>query len=330
MIGSPVADIYARLVRINHGEAHCPLKSNTVSAIDAVQLDDFARDTRQHAAALAAKIEPERDRGRLTQFIYALPAEVLGALVGVPVDCISAVGQWIGAFVAASAAAVTGVPAVAPELMAQGAEASRRLLALFHKMASGVSPDDQHLLARMLRDAKAIGRPDRESVIANAIGLLAQGLAVTSALIGNSLLAMARLGEVSEAILRDRALVHEFVQEVLRCDPVTHSTPRFVTAGTVVAGQAMRKDEMIIVSLAAANQDPALNPDPQRFDLFRKDRRYLEFGAGAHACAGTRIALPIVETAIEVLLDRNLPLTKLVEHVSYRPSAHIRMPVFAA
>src|SRR5262249_36595378 len=116
MIGSPVAEIYARLVRINHGDAHCPLKSHIVSASDSVQLDDFVRDTRRRAAALAAKIEPERDRERLAQFIYALPVEVLGALVGVPADCITEVGQWIGAFGAASAAAVTAVPAVTQEL----------------------------------------------------------------------------------------------------------------------------------------------------------------------------------------------------------------------
>jgi len=219
---------------------------------------------------------------------------------------------------------------VTQELMANGAEASRRLLALFHKMAYGVSSNDQHLMARMLRNAEALGRPDRESVIANAIGPIAQGFAATSALIGSSLLAMARLGEVREAVLRDRALIRELVQEVLRCDPVTHSLPRFVTAATVVAGEAMREGDMIIVSLTAASRDPALNPDPNRFELLRKDRRYLEFGAGAHACSGTRIAPPIAEAAIEVLLDRNLPLTGLVEHVSYRPSAHIRMPGFAA
>jgi cytochrome P450 len=330
MIGSPVAEIYARLVRINNGDAHCPLKGNIVSAIDSVQLDDFARDTGRRAAALAAKIEPERDCGRLTKFIYALPVEAMGALVGVPADCIPEVGQWVGAFGATSAAAVTGIPAVTPELMAHGAEASHQLLTLFRKMADRVSSDDQHLLARMLHDAEAFGRPDRENVIANAIGLLAQGFAATSALTGGSLLAIAGLDEVREAVLRDRPLIRELVQEVLRCDPVTHSTPRFVTSDTVVAGQPMRNGDMIIVSLAAASRDPALNPDPNRFELLRKDRRYLEFGAGAHACAGTRIALLIVETAIEVLLDRKLPLTGLAEHVSYRPSAHIRMPSFAA
>jgi cytochrome P450 len=330
MIGSATADLYGRLVRINNGEAHCPLKSNVVTAIDAIHLDDFACDTRRRAAALAEKLGPERDRERLTQFLYGLPEQVVSALVGVAADRASDVGQWIGAFAAAAAAAATGVPGVSAELMAQGAEGSRRLLALFHAMADNVTADDQHLLARMLRDAEALGRPDRAHTIANAIGLLAQGFAATSALSGGALLAMAQMDKVRAAVTNDRRLLGELVQEVLRCDPVTHSVPRFVTADVQVANREVRRGDVIVVSLAAASRDPALNPDPNRFDLRRSNRRYLEFGAGPHACAGTRIAPLIAEIAIETLLERKLPLEGLADHVSYRPSAHIRMPVFTS
>lgn len=330
MAGSPTAEIYTRIVRINHGKAHCPIKNNVVGALDAIQIADFAENRRRIAGELATRLEPESDRTRLTQFIYGLPVEVLTPLVGVPSDRVADVGRWVGGFGGASAAAVTGVPAPTPELMAQGAEASRQLLAFFHGLADDVKASDRHLLAQMLRDAEAAGSPDRETTIANAIGVLAQGFAATSALIGASLLALARNDDAREAVTRDRRLLAELVQEVLRCDPVTQSTPRFVTEDTEIAGQSMRAGDMIIVSLAAANRDPAFNAEPNRFVLERKDRRYLEFGAGAHACAGVQIARLIAEIAIELLLERKIDLSGIGKQVSYRPSAHIRMPVFAS
>ncbi len=330
MAGSPTAEIYTRMVRINHGKAHCPIKNNVVGALDAIQIADFAENSRRIAGELATRLEPESDRTRLTQFIYGLPVEVLTPLVGVPSDRVADVGRWVGGFGGASAAAVTGVPAPTPELMAQGAEASRQLLAFFHGLADDVKASDRHLLAQMLRDAEAAGSPDRETTIANAIGVLAQGFAATSALIGASLLALARNDDAREAVTRDRRLLAELVQEVLRCDPVTQSTPRFVTEDTEIAGQSMRAGDMIIVSLAAANRDPAFNAEPNRFVLERKDRRYLEFGAGAHACAGVQIARLIAEIAIELLLERKIDLSGIGKQVSYRPSAHIRMPVFAS
>jgi cytochrome P450 len=320
--------IYTRVVRINHGKAHCPIKNNVVTALDAVEIDDFAGSSRRSAGDLAARLEPESDRVRLTQFIYALPVEILTPLVGVPRDRAAGVGRWVGGFGGASAAAITGVPMPTPELMANGAEASRQLLAYFHALADDVKAGDRHLLAQMLRDSQAAGAPDRETTIANAIGILAQGFAATSALIGSSLLALSRHDDVREAVMKDRRLLAELVQEVLRCDPVTQSTPRFVTEDTEVAGQSMRAGDMIIVSLAAANRDPALNTEPNRFELNRENRRYLEFGAGPHACAGVQIACLLAEMTIDLLLERKIRLAGMTEHVAYRPSAHIRMPVF--
>jgi cytochrome P450 len=40
----------------------------------------------------------------------------------------------------------------------------------------------------------------------------------------------------------------------------------------------MQQGDMIIVLIAAANRDPALNPEPDRFDIWRRDRKYLELG----------------------------------------------------
>ena len=330
MVGTPVGEIYGALVRLNDGPTHCALKPNLTGAVDGLDIAAVAKGMRGQVEALAAAIRPEAGRARLTQFIYALPVETLSPLVGVPTEAAGDVARWIGEYGAASAAAATGVPALTPEIAAAGQAASRSLLELFTGLAERGPLGEETLLARMLRAADADGRPTRKAATINAIGVLIQGFAATSALTGNALVTLSRLADVRKAVLADHGRIGDLVQEVLRCDPITHSTPRFVAEDGVVAGQPMRAGDFIIVTLAAASRDPALNPDPNRFDLDRANRRYLEFGAGAHACAGVALATLIAEIGVETLLSRGVPLEDLGRHVAYRPSSHIRMPIFNA
>ena len=330
MIGTPVGDIYGALVRLNDGPMHCAIKPDITGTMDGLDLAATAVAIRRQTDALAALIKPEQDGASLTKFIYALPAETISPLVGVPRDATANVARWIGEYGAASAAAATGVPALTPEIAAAGQTASRQLLDLFASLAEQTKPADATLLARMLIAAETTGRFSREAAGINALGLLIQGFAATAALTGNAILTLGRESDVRAAVMADRKRVRDLVEEVSRCDPTAHSTPRFVARDGIVAGQPMRKDDFIIVVLAAASRDPVLNPDPNRFDLNRKNRRYLGFGAGAHACAGPALATLIAETAVNVVLDRGGLPERLTQAVTYLPSAHVRMPVFGA
>jgi cytochrome P450 len=328
MVGTPVGEIYGALVRLNDGPIHCAIKPNITGTLDGLDLEATSVAIRRQTEALAASIKPEQDPACLTKFIYALPVETISPLVGIPREAAADVARWIGEYGAASAAAATGVPALTAEIAAAGQRASRQLLDLFANLAEQTKRADATLLARMLAAAETTGRFSREAAGINALGLLIQGFAATSALIGNALLTLGRQSDVRAAVMADRKRVRDLLEEVLRCDPVAHSTPRFVARDGVVAGHPMRKDDFIIVVLAAASRDAALNPDPNRFDLNRKNRRYLAFGAGAHACAGPALATLIAEIAVNVVLDRGGAPERLTKAVTYHPSAHVRMPVF--
>lgn len=91
----------------------------------------------------------------------------------------------------------------------------------------------------------------------------------------------------------------------------------------------MREGDGILVVLAAANRDPAANPDPDRFDLFRRDRRIFTFGAGIHACPGDRFAIAIARAGAEALLRAGLDPERFAATRTYRPLANVRVP-FAA
>jgi cytochrome P450 len=87
----------------------------------------------------------------------------------------------------------------------------------------------------------------------------------------------------------------------------------------------MREGDAILAVLAAANRDPAQNPEPDRFDPARKDRRLFTFGLGAHACPGAEIAATIAAAGVAALLDRGIDPGYLAKRATYRPSVNVRI-----
>jgi cytochrome P450 len=327
MANTGVAEIFARLVRLRDGRDHAQLKSAIRAALDDLDPAEVAALAREQAERLIGEIEPQRDGARLTRFLPALSARTMGALLGVPASRLRDVERWVGAYGAAAAAAVTGVPPVGEPVMTAGGAAARDLLALFSTL---IEAPEETLSTRLAREAASAGIADRDVIAANAAGLLIQAQTAIASLMGLALLALARQPRARAAIAAGHAQLGDFMREVLRFDPGTQSTPRFVARDGVVAGQSMREGDCIIVLIAAANRDPGLNPDPHRFDMHRKDPRYFEFGRGAHACPGQAAAMQIAQIGVEALLALGLPAPELESKVVYRPSAHLRIPAFEA
>ena len=90
----------------------------------------------------------------------------------------------------------------------------------------------------------------------------------------------------------------------------------------------MKAGDAILVVLAAANRDPAANPDPAVFDITRAAPRVFTFGAGIHACPGTTLATTIATAGLEQLIDAGLRLEGIADRVRYRASVNTRVPLF--
>jgi cytochrome P450 len=120
----------------------------------------------------------------------------------------------------------------------------------------------------------------------------------------------------------------DVVREVARHDSPVHNTRRFIATDTAIAGQPMRTGDAILVLLAAANRDPAANPDPDRFDPARPARRSFTFGHAVHACPGEIVATAIATAGVERLLAGGVDVRRLAENFSYRTSPNTRIPLF--
>jgi cytochrome P450 len=136
---------------------------------------------------------------------------------------------------------------------------------------------------------------------ANTIGFFFQAYYATAGLIALSLLTRAR------EPARD---VAEIVEHVLRFDSPVQHTRRFFADDAGLLGQTIRKDDAVLVVVAAANRDPRTT------ELFT-------FGAGPHACPGKWLATTIAEAVVcnadVTLLDASSPL-------SFHPHPTTRIP----
>lgn len=106
----------------------------------------------------------------------------------------------------------------------------------------------------------------------------------------------ARVGEGDEA----RAGI---VQEALRWEPPVALLPRICSADITLGGVDIKAGEWTLFGIAAANSDPAVFPDPRRFDPTRTQRS-LVFGHGVHFCLGSHLARRELETAIKLVFER--------------------------
>ena len=320
---SPMADIFRHLVRMNDGAIHCPFKQAVTATLDSVDAMRLIAVAREQAATLAARHAPHHDRHGLTRFMFAFPVRVVTCLLGVPDahldDVTDGVQRYVGAVSPLADAAARDA----------GGQGARRLIDLFrHLLDDPGRMARDALLAIVARQFAAAGHGMIEPIIANGIGFMTQAYEATAALTGSTLLALADHADAKAAVQRDAALIDAAVAEVLLIDPPTHSTRRFLARDAIVAGQAMRAGDTVLVLLAAAGRDPAANADCDRFNIFRRDRRILNFGAGAHACPADGLASRIASCAVGHLLSVGLDLSGLRDSLSYMPSVAVRAPLF--
>lgn len=322
LVGSPAADIFRHLIRMNDGQRHDPMKGAVARALQSISAARIAEEGRRAAKLLAEELEPQTHHARLADFAYRMPVYVIGGLLGIPREQLPQTARWINDFARCMTAAST------PEQVELGKRAAGPLLDLLHTVLSAQEAENSDsLLIRMVQEAKRANCLDRDVVVANAIGLLWQPYEATSGLIGNTLLALAGHPDAYAAVLDDPAALDAAIQEVLRYDPSIQNSSRYLADNGTVAGQEMQAGDTVLVVLAAANRDPAANAEPERFDIFRKARRLFIFGSGVHACPGEALAAMIARAGVEQLIQSGVDVSQLPEAGGYR-RGNIRVPLF--
>ena len=120
---------------------------------------------------------------------------------------------------------------------------------------------------------------------------------------------------LADPVLRERAQGSDadreaIVQEGLRIEPPTSLLPRRCGKDRMLGGQQIRAGDWILFGITPGNNDPAVFPEPRRFDPDRTNKN-MAFGHGVHFCLGSHLARRELEAALKLLL-RRYPQMRLV------------------
>jgi hypothetical protein len=81
------------------------------------------------------------------------------------------------------------------------------------------------------------------------------------------------------------------IEESLRLEPAAAVIDRYATARRRAGGAPIARGDLVRLSIAGANRDPAVFPDPDRFDVRRENARLqIAFAHGPHVCLGMHLA----------------------------------------
>jgi cytochrome P450 len=122
-------------------------------------------------------------------------------------------------------------------------------------------------------------------------------------MIGNVILHLLSHPVQLALVKADESLVPAAVEESLRLEPAAAVVDRYATRDVQLGGAAIRRGDLVTVSLAGAGRDPAVFPDPNVFDVRRSNARAnLAFAHGPHFCLGIHLARLEAQAAVHAVL----------------------------
>jgi pimeloyl-[acyl-carrier protein] synthase len=271
---------------------------------------------------LLARIRGVHQLDLIADFAYPLPVTVICEMLGVPDEDRETFKAW-GLDIARSLDAILLPPD--SDLARRGASARGALAEYFRRLiAERRSSPRSDLLSGLIAAEEAGDALSENELLATCILLLIAGHETTVNLIGNGVLALFRHPAELRRLRDDPSLIHSAVEELLRYDGPVQRMTRIPNEDATIADKTIRKGEMVMTFIGAADRDPAHFPDPDRLDIARQDNRHIAFGWGIHFCLGAPLARVEGQIAINTLVQRLPTLALATTTPEFRQSVTLR------
>jgi cytochrome P450 len=238
--------------------------------------------------SLLDRMEEKHDVDLIDDFASAIPIEVIGNLLDVPINERGLLREW--------SLAILG--ALEPVLSADVAERGNRAVTEFidylnhliaRRRAHPGNPEVD-VLTRLIQGEADGEKLSAKELIHNCIFLLNAGHETTTNLIGNGLVCLAEYPSQRDRLLNQPDLIKSAVEEMLRFESSNQLGNRITTETVDVGGIMMPPQTRVTLCIGAANRDPSQFNAPEIFDIARTPNRHLAFASGTHACAGMSLA----------------------------------------
>ncbi|MES2353589.1 MAG: cytochrome P450 [Pseudomonadota bacterium] len=299
--------IFARAMLFLDGSRHARLRKVMNPGFRPAVLQRMAPRIQVIVDKLLDRIESHAEVDFMADFARPLPALVMAEMLGID-------SNDRADFVAWSDDIADFIGSPTPNLeIARRAQVS--LVALNDYFRALLPQRRQHpgddFISLLIRAEEAGSIITSKELLAQCSMMLFAGHETTRNLLGNGLLALLQHPEQWQMLKRTPMLMQSALRELLRFDSPVQYTGRRLKANVVLHGKELKKGELVIPLIGAANRDPNQFSNPDNLDITRNEGNHLSFGYGAHVCIGATLTYLEAEIAFNSLIKR-LPYLQLV------------------
>lgn len=285
----------------------------------------MARERRERVRSVVVELLDGMQTGApldfIREFAYPLPATVVADVLGAPRADIGKFKAWADDIAGLFEYGGKMTSAAARRGVASLREIRGYILGL---LDAARGHEDETVIGVLANPRSPEEELEEQEIISTLVTLFVAGHETTTNLLGLSLKALIDDPDLQERLRADPSAIPAAVRELLRYETIVPRAWRMATRDVQIRGQDVRRGEMVMAMLGAANRDPAEFDSPDRLDVDRRMRRNLGFGSGIHICLGAPLARVEGEVAIEEILKRYESLAYADEPYRWRRDMALR------
>ncbi|AHI01084.1 cytochrome P450 [Kutzneria albida] len=257
----------------------------------------------------------------ISEFAHPLPVKVISEMLGVPAADQDRFTDWSNAL----ARGLDPEFLLTPQQLAWRNEAKAEFDDYFRGLIElrRAEPAEDLLSGLVAAEQDGVVLTEQELLDTLTL-LLVAGHETTVNLIANGTLALLRNPDQFEVLRANPDRAPEAVEELLRYDPPVQLTMRVAKSEVRLGCQLIKRNDLVMALIGAANRDPEVFEDPDRLDLLRPAGRQLAFGQGIHFCLGAPLARLEGQLALAGLVRAFPEMRLLDEHPTYRENLVLR------
>jgi len=306
-ITSDFVRVVREMMLMKDGPDHARLRRLGNRGFTSAVLDSVRPTIQRVTDELLDGVEPARRMDVTKDLSQPLPAMVIAEMFGIPTEDRRIFQRW-----ADDAARFFGETLRDVEGDARAAnEAIAELERYFLRMLDARRERPGNDLISLFMAGQAEGKLSAEEVSAQCILVLIAGHVTTIDQMSNAVHALLTHPGELEKLRANPALYPAAAEEALRYDGAVPFIHRIALEAMEMEGKRIEAGQIVFLGTTAANRDPEVFADPDRFDITRENvGRHLAFGYGPHGCLGAGLARQELAIGLSTLL-RRLPDLRL-------------------
>ena len=303
--GEPLVQHFSKAITHLDPPEHTPIRRPAAELFTTERMEQWRPRIQSLCDDLLDSLIERREMDLIEDFAFPLPAIVLGEVLGIPSEDRDRYKKWsddIGVRLFGTGHATE----------ANMEEARKSVLELYDYLRTLVEERRRQPRDDLISHFAEYTRPGQDGdaawteqeLLSTCVTLVLAGHGTTTNLIGNGVLALLGHPEQLQRLREDAAIAESAVEEILRFDNPLQRMWRRACVDVELGGKHIRKGDIVLPALGAANRDPEVFENPDRLELGREPNKHVSFGVGVHLCVGAPLARLQGQVVLPTLLRR--------------------------